>query len=87
MTDYLVRLESLVREVRSERIAGTGVGFFTSEDVAEGARRLNQVLSQCMREGKADLYIPALALLVLTLAVDDGSTFVFSQTRQRGFYA
>lgn len=84
-TDYLVRLEALLKEVRFERIAGTGVGFLTSEDVAEGARRLNQVLSQCMREGKADVYIPALALLVLTLAVDDGSTFVFSRHVKEDF--
>ena len=85
VTDYLVRLEALLKEVRFERIAGTGVGFLTSEDVAEGARRLNQVLSQCMREGKADLYIPALALLVLTLAVDDGSTCVFSRHVKEDF--
>jgi hypothetical protein len=82
---YLVRLEAFLRDVPSDRIAGTGISFFSSEDVAEGARQLNQVLSACMRERSADRYIPALALLTLTLAVDDGGTYVFAKHVKEDF--
>jgi hypothetical protein len=85
VSDYLTRLEALVRDVRTDRIVGTEVGYLTSEDVAEGARRVNQVFTQCMREGKADWYIPALALLVLTLAADDGSIYVFAHYVKEDF--
>jgi hypothetical protein len=45
--------------------------------VIEGRRQLNEVFARVMREGRADIAIPPLALFVLGGTADAGSTYVF----------
>jgi hypothetical protein len=80
ITDYLSRLESLVKHVAFSHNLEFGCCLLADGGFVEhGKRLLNNTLYQCMLTGRSNMVIPPMALFILGGAADDGITEVFRQ--------
>ena len=78
IAEYLMPLHALMQKVgHATQPFLLGCAMMNSNLVIEGQKRLNDALAACMREGRADVTIDPLALLVLGGAVDSEITNVF----------
>jgi len=74
VSGYLLPLENLARYIGSlmGRPLWAGPLNITQQTVIEARGLLNETLITCMREGKADLFLPPLILLILGIAEGSG---------------
>ena len=78
VAEYLMPFHALIQKVgNATQPFQLGCALMNSYQVIEGQKRLNDALATCMREGKPDVTIDPLALLVLGGAVDSEITNVF----------
>ena len=78
VTDYLMPLDTLMRSFgHSNQTFGFGVSIFSSTYAIQGQQLLNECLFNAMQSGRADGFIPPLALFTLGGAAEPGITAVF----------
>jgi len=78
ISEYLMPFHALMQKVgHAIHPFQLGCALMNSYQVIEGQKRLNDALAACMREGRPDVTIDPLALLVLGGAVDSEITNVF----------
>jgi hypothetical protein len=78
VTDYLMPLDTLIKSCgQSSRAFEFGFSLFQSSYALQGHRLLNECLFNCMQSGRADGFIPPLALFTLGGAAEPGITDVF----------
>ena len=77
VTEYLMPLDTLLKSHPSNQAFGFGVSLFSSPYAIQGQQLLNECLFECMQSGRADGFIPPLALFTLGGAVEPGITDVF----------
>jgi Type IV secretory system Conjugative DNA transfer len=76
--EYLIPLHSLIREVGTSSFAfQLGCAFVLPRHVIEGQRQLSEAIAACMREGRADVFLPPWALFALGGASDPDATYAF----------
>jgi hypothetical protein len=84
ITDYLMPLDTLMKSVgHANRTFEFGCSFFSSTYAIQGQQLLNECLFNCMQSGRADGFIPPLALFTLGGAADRGITAVFYDDLKR----
>jgi hypothetical protein len=77
-TDYLLPLESLLQKVAAwPHPFLFGCREFRTGDLIDGRSRINDMLSQAMQQGRADIPLNPLALYTLCALANDGSAEVF----------
>jgi len=77
VTEYLMPLDTLLKSHPSNQAFGFGVSLFSSTYAIQGQQLLNECLFECMQSGRADGFIPPLALFTLGGAAEPGITAVF----------
>jgi hypothetical protein len=82
--DYLMPLNALIRKVGTSSFAfQLGCAFVLPQHVIEGWRQLSEAFATCMREGRADVFLPPWALFALGGARDPNATYAFFKDLRR----
>jgi hypothetical protein len=86
--EYLLPLETLLKQVSSSALPFEfGCIELRAQHIIEGRRLLNACLAQVMREGRADIFLPPMALFTLGGAADDAIPNVFAKDIKRSLFA
>jgi hypothetical protein len=82
--DYLMPLEALIRKVGTSSFAfQLGCAMVLPQHVIEGWRQLSEAFATCMREGRADVFLPPWPLYTLGGARDPDATYAFFKDLRR----
>jgi len=82
--EFLMPLNALLRTVGTSSFAfQLGCAFVLPQHVMEGWCQLSEAFATCMREGRADIFLPPWALFVTGGASDPDATYAFYKDLRR----